>query len=274
MTDRRERSRACDRISAERFAQLTTSVLSPGPDTHTLGNRDLGGLLLEIQGRRNADPTIDELTALVDIRDRLDRILTSGLANDPSALLAKKYLDRVLATFHEPARMQKPEALMIKHPKFVECESCAAKPGSPYLCRSCLHNRATINGLREESEELTKVYVLAARLRMFPVPFDDHFQLVGAVDACRSVLEAPINDDDSPAPDNVSDWQEHVATYPREELLAAFREAHGTLHQLWTAAVDKEGYDKALWKVLDNALARFARDAAEKVGISRSEPLL
>lgn len=71
-----------------------------------------------------------------------------------------------------------------------------------------------------------------------------------------------------------SDWQAYVDAYPREEFLAAFREAHATLHRLWTAAVGKEGYDKAAWKTLDNALSRFARDAAEKVGIAGSEPLL
>ena len=71
-----------------------------------------------------------------------------------------------------------------------------------------------------------------------------------------------------------SNWQEHVAAYPREEFLTAFREAHATLHRLWTAAVGKEDYNKAEWKALDNALSRFARDAAEKLGIGRSEPLL
>ncbi len=38
-------------------------------------------------------------------------------------------------------------------------------------------------------EALIKVYVAAARLRTFPVPFDDHFELVGVVDQCRSVLD-------------------------------------------------------------------------------------
>jgi hypothetical protein len=30
---------------------------------------------------------------------------------------------------------------------FKECESCAIKPGAPYLCAACLHNRATIDRL-------------------------------------------------------------------------------------------------------------------------------
>jgi hypothetical protein len=64
------------------------------------------------------------------------------------------------------------------------------------------------------------------------------------------------------------------AAHPREEFLSTFRVAHTTLHQLWTAAVGKEGYDKAAWRTLDNALARFARNAAVSVGIARTEPLL
>lgn len=28
--------------------------------------------------------------------------------------------------------------------EFHECETCAAKPGSPVLCAGCLHNRAVI----------------------------------------------------------------------------------------------------------------------------------
>jgi hypothetical protein len=32
---------------------------------------------------------------------------------------------------------------------FVECEGCAGKPGSPYLCPSCLHNRNLIADLKK-----------------------------------------------------------------------------------------------------------------------------
>lgn len=32
---------------------------------------------------------------------------------------------------------------------FVECATCAAKPGSPTLCASCLHNRAVIGHYQE-----------------------------------------------------------------------------------------------------------------------------
>ena len=158
---------------------------------------------------------------------------------------------------------------------FEACDHCSRQPGGTPLCAPCATNQATIHRLQREHAALVEVYVLAARMRMFPVPFDQHFELVGAVDACRSVLEPPI-DDFGPSSIQQADsrWEEHVAAYPREEFLAAFREAHATLHRLWTAAVGKEGYDKAAWRAIDNALSRFARDAAEKVGISRSEPLL
>lgn len=32
---------------------------------------------------------------------------------------------------------------------FYECEKCAAKPGSPALCESCLHNRNLIHRLQQ-----------------------------------------------------------------------------------------------------------------------------
>lgn len=36
---------------------------------------------------------------------------------------------------------------------FMECPTCAWKPGSPILCDSCLHNRATIERLEREVAE-------------------------------------------------------------------------------------------------------------------------
>ncbi len=35
--------------------------------------------------------------------------------------------------------------------EFKECDSCAAKPGSPPLCWGCLHNRSVIGQLAETS---------------------------------------------------------------------------------------------------------------------------
>ena len=41
-----------------------------------------------------------------------------------------------------------------------------------------------------EQEALTNVYIVASRLRQFPVPFSDHLALVGAVDECRRIFGA------------------------------------------------------------------------------------
>lgn len=34
--------------------------------------------------------------------------------------------------------------------EFMECQTCAAKPGTPPLCPSCLHNRFVIEALRRD----------------------------------------------------------------------------------------------------------------------------
>lgn len=36
--------------------------------------------------------------------------------------------------------------------KFIECDTCRAKPGSPILCSGCLHNRDVIGRLLDEVE--------------------------------------------------------------------------------------------------------------------------
>lgn len=73
---------------------------------------------------------------------------------------------------------------------FEACTECSRYPETK-LCTGCLHNRWLISKLRRANEALTNVYVVAARLRTFPVPFNDHFDLCGTVDECRSVIEPP-----------------------------------------------------------------------------------
>jgi hypothetical protein len=73
-----------------KFAQEITILL-----------KELSAMIAELQARRAIDPTPNELGALVDVRDRLDRIVTSDLLNDPNAQVAKTYVDRVLAIFYE-----------------------------------------------------------------------------------------------------------------------------------------------------------------------------
>jgi hypothetical protein len=42
--------------------------------------------------------------------------------------------------------------------EYQECAECAAKPGSPTLCPSCLHNRTQINRLVADLEESLKQF--------------------------------------------------------------------------------------------------------------------
>lgn len=44
----------------------------------------------------------------------------------------------------EPVRLQ-------KFLRFMECDACAAKPGSPTLCAGCLHNRDVISAYNQAS---------------------------------------------------------------------------------------------------------------------------
>jgi hypothetical protein len=43
--------------------------------------------------------------------------------------------------------------------EFKECISCAAKPGSPILCSSCLHNRKFIDILKRKEERYDALMV-------------------------------------------------------------------------------------------------------------------
>ena len=43
-------------------------------------------------------------------------------------------------------------------PEFMECSACAAKPGSPTLCASCLHNRRVICELTRERDQLVRAF--------------------------------------------------------------------------------------------------------------------
>ena len=49
---------------------------------------------------------------------------------------------------------------------FVECETCRAKPGSPILCDSCLHNRALISALKSSIKPNRRIVCAAIRNKM------------------------------------------------------------------------------------------------------------
>src|SRR5262249_45258969 len=118
------------------------------------------------------------------------------------------------------------------HRPMMTFQKCAACTYAPDLCASCRHNRELIEQLSTQNTALTDVYAVAALLRQFPVPFNDHLTLVDAVDKCRAILEPPV-DNYNDAPTLPSAWQAHVDAHPRAEFLAMFRQAHATLHKLW-----------------------------------------
>lgn len=41
--------------------------------------------------------------------------------------------------------MTEKRRLFHRKPEFMECGPCSAKPGSPKLCESCLHNRKAVD---------------------------------------------------------------------------------------------------------------------------------
>lgn len=48
--------------------------------------------------------------------------------------------------------------------EFKECEICEAKPGSPYLCKSCLHNRTVIERLKTKIDKKNKLLVAVEKI--------------------------------------------------------------------------------------------------------------
>jgi hypothetical protein len=52
--------------------------------------------------------------------------------------------------------------------EFVECARCAAKPGSPTLCRECLHNRNVIHLLQRTQRSPRPVGAAAAGPERLP----------------------------------------------------------------------------------------------------------
>lgn len=70
-----------------------------------------------------------------------------------------------------------------EEPRFMECDSCRAKPGSPQLCWGCLHNRdiiSSISTLLQEERERQKqedIKLLQKELsRITDVPDNDYNQ--------------------------------------------------------------------------------------------------
>lgn len=48
--------------------------------------------------------------------------------------------------------------------RFMECDNCRVKPGSPILCDSCYHNRRLIDDLQRRLSEIEKLTTQAIEL--------------------------------------------------------------------------------------------------------------
>ena len=56
------------------------------------------------------------------------------------------------------------ENKMKKHleERFMECDTCRAKPGAPLLCAGCLHNRTLINNLLDQRSKAREQFKLTS----------------------------------------------------------------------------------------------------------------
>lgn len=75
--------------------------------------------------------------------------------------------------------MDTPDLVPNARLEFMECDTCRAKPGSPPLCRGCLHNRNVIGAFNQAcmkvepraagNEPRTKTWARALKLLNTPV---------------------------------------------------------------------------------------------------------
>lgn len=71
---------------------------------------------------------------------------------------------------------------------FVECAICGAKPGSPDLCESCLHNRHAIAVLEEMIERLEADVSLLIKY-LPPYDSDELRQLAELIDPLERTMK-------------------------------------------------------------------------------------
>lgn len=101
--------------------------------------------------------TIEEFLEFVDGNANADRALCIRYADKP---VRKAYYEGSAVAWEKVAEYLRNSNIGIVYPKsepvahrqegsgFWECDECASKPGSPTLCRGCLHNRRVIDGIR------------------------------------------------------------------------------------------------------------------------------
>lgn len=69
-----------------------------------------------------------------------------------SARLHEVAFKPIATVLAEQERIERIEVDGVKFPLFMECAECNAKPGSPPLCESCLHNRGVVERLTGRME--------------------------------------------------------------------------------------------------------------------------
>lgn len=80
-----------------------------------------------------------------DESDRRAALCAAAFTFRGTAVTSDKLVDAILdrAEAFLPWLQERPTQVG----EFMECDTCRAKPGSPYLCQGCLHNRALIDRL-------------------------------------------------------------------------------------------------------------------------------
>lgn len=76
--------------------------------------------------------------------DRLTRVLRGGTDSDDGPRPHRASAFQAEGSLQGAGSHAGPASL-----DFQECDTCRAKPGSPTLCRGCLHNRAVISEFRK-----------------------------------------------------------------------------------------------------------------------------
>lgn len=61
---------------------------------------------------------------------------------------------------------------------FKECAACAAKPGSPTLCPSCLHNRTTIDRLTAAGRSLLEAVYIGDGVILCPPALEEPIRAI------------------------------------------------------------------------------------------------
>ncbi len=132
--------RSVDHPLTKEYTELTDALVRIGP-------REMGVDVRDVRSQAIAQRA-DEV-----VRGMRQQVAEHELANAGSLRRLPSPEDLQASATGDPL-----PAAVREVPGFVECPTCAAKPGTPTLCESCLHNRAVIG-------QLVRLFEVAAQLR-------------------------------------------------------------------------------------------------------------